>query len=617
MSPRIAIISEHASPAADPGGTDCGGQNVYVAQIARRLARLGYAVDVFCRRDSPLRPELQLWDDGVRIVHVPAGPAQVLPKEELLPYMADFTDVVCQMMRQRAYDLVHANFWMSGLVAAEVKARLGIPFVITLHALGQVRRRYLGSADAFPQQRERIEAAVIAAADRVIAECPQDQDDLIALYAADPARISIVPCGVDASELWPIDRSLARATLGLEFCEPMVLQLGRLVQRKGMDIGIRALRLLREDYGVNARMLIVGGDSVEPDPVRTPEIGRLQAVARHERVLDRVAFVGRRERDALKYYYSAADVFVSTPWYEPFGLTPIEAMACGTPVIGSNVGGIKYTVRDCDTGYLVAPDDPRGVAERLAHLLLQPELRSLFGRNAQAHVQRSFRWETVVDQLTGVYAEVVPSLHGRAPARQVVECELRDAEAVLRRTAAAGGVQVAEAAQQIAACLRSGGSVLTCGNGGSAAQASHFAAEFVGRFKAPRRASLAVLALGTDPAVLTAWSNDCSFDDVFAREVEAYGRSGDVLVVFSTSGKSRNVVRALECARSRGLTCIGFVGEDAADTAPFLDVAIRVPSSDTQRVQEVHAVLVHALCGLVESSLTRVSVMTSAAGASV
>jgi D-inositol-3-phosphate glycosyltransferase len=368
MTKRIAMISEHASPLAILGGVDSGGQNVYVGQLARHLATIGYEVDVFTRRDSPLLPETAEWVNGVRIVHVPAGPAEYVRKEKLLPHMKEFTDFMARFCRRqrRRYALAHANFWMSGLVAADLKQLLGLPFVVTFHALGRIRRLYQREADGFPDERFAIEDRIVTEADHLVAECPQEEEDLIRWYNADPARITIVPGGFDPSELWPISKALARVSLGLTPDEPIILQLGRMVPRKGVDTVIRGFARLRREHGIAARLLVVGGDSNDADAGVTPEIGRLQAIARAEGVADHVVFVGRRGREVLKYYYSAADVFVTTPWYEPFGITPVEAMACGTPVIGSNVGGIKFTVRDGETGYLVAPDDPAAIGERIA-----------------------------------------------------------------------------------------------------------------------------------------------------------------------------------------------------------------------------------------------------------
>src|SRR4051794_24912405 len=359
MSKRVAMISEHASPLGVLGGVDSGGQNVYVGQLARNLAALGYEVDLFTRRDSDRLPEIAEWVSGIRIIHVPAGPPTFVRKEDMLPFMGDFSTYLQQFFRcqREAYDLVHANFWMSGLVATELKRALGVPFVITFHALGRVRRLHQQTADQFPDARFEIEDRIVAEADRILAECPQDEEDLIRLYNADPGRVTIIPCGFDPAELSPISKPLARFALNLAPEERVILQLGRMVPRKGVDTAILGFARLVQQHGVAARLLIVGGESDEPNP-QEPEVGRLQAMACAEGVADRVAFIGRRGRETLKYYYSAADVFVSVPWYEPFGITPVEAMACGTPVVGSNVGGIKYTVRDGETGYLVPPRDP-------------------------------------------------------------------------------------------------------------------------------------------------------------------------------------------------------------------------------------------------------------------
>jgi glycosyltransferase involved in cell wall biosynthesis len=232
MSKRVALISEHASPLCMLGGVDSGGQNVYVGQLARHLARYGYAVDVFTRRDSPDLPDIVAWPGGVRIIHVPAGPANFVPKEEMLPYMADFIEHMSRFCRrqQRPYDLVHANFWMSGLVACELKRALGLPFAITFHALGRVRRLHQGTADRFPDRRFQLEDRIVAEADRILAECPQDEEDLIRLYDADPSKILIVPCGFDPAELQPIGKTLAQSILGIPPAEHVILQLGRAIR---------------------------------------------------------------------------------------------------------------------------------------------------------------------------------------------------------------------------------------------------------------------------------------------------------------------------------------------------------------------------------------------------
>jgi len=620
MTKRIALISEHASPLGILGGTDSGGQNVYVGQVAKHLAAIGYHVDVFTRRDRPDLPEVVLWHNGVRIVHVPAGPSRSIPKEQLLPHMPAFAEFMLKFMgqeRQAAngslkgrhfYDLIHANFWMSALAASHIKQQTGIPFVVTFHALGRVRRSHQGPADNFPDQRFTIEEQIVQATDGIIAECPQDRDDLIELYDADPAKIRIIPCGVDAAELWPIPKAQARATLGLSQTERIVLQLGRMVPRKGVDTVIRGIAALKDQYDLPAHLLIVGGETSEPDPSLTPEIGRLQAIAHELQVADQVTFVGQRGREILKYYYSAADIFVTTPWYEPFGITPLEAMACGTPVIGSNVGGIKFTVKDGETGYLIPPQDPAQLGERLAFLYRNPSILKLFGRQASRHVARQFTWPRVTSAIAALFEEVLAaSLPQPCPpdAQQLVRLEQRFEESILalRQAQRVLGSPILAAARLLSRCFAQGGKVLICGNGGSAADSQHFAAELVGRFRSPHRAGLPVIALTADTALLTAWSNDVGYPDIFARQVQTFAQPGDVLIAMSTSGRSQNLIAAFQAAKARNVDCIALLGGNGGDLLALADLPILVPATDPQRIQEVQLLILHLLCEWVEEDL--------------
>lgn len=413
MMRKIALISDHASPLAQLGSVDAGGQNVYVAQIAAELARRGCRVDVFTRRDAAELPPVVQWRPGVRVVHVPAGPPCYVAKERLLPYMGDFARWMERFCHGESpgYDIMHANFFMSGMVAMRLKRRLGIPFAMTFHALGLVRRRHQGADDGFDDSRFDIEARVMAQADAVVAECEQDGCDMVELYGAKAEKIDCVPCGFDREEFWPEPR--ARERLGLAREEFVVLQLGRMVARKGVDNVIRGIGMLARSHGVRARLLVVGGNSSEPDPVATPELGRLMAVARSQGVSDQVVFTGSRPRDALRQYYSAADVFVTTPWYEPFGITPLEAMACARPVIASAVGGLKSTVVDARTGFLVPANDPQALAQRLAVLAADPALAARMGRAGRRRAVGRYTWRCVVDRLLRVYER---ALHVEAPA---------------------------------------------------------------------------------------------------------------------------------------------------------------------------------------------------------
>jgi phosphoheptose isomerase len=607
---KVALISEHASPLGMLGGVDSGGQNVYVGQLARQLAARGNDVDIFTRRDSARLPELVEWLDGVRIVHVPAGPAEYVRKEELLPYMDQFTREMLRFTRRQrmTYDVIHANFWMSGLVAAEIRRKAGIPFVVTFHALGRVRRMHQREADDFPDERFSIEDRIVNEADFIIAECPQDEEDLVRLYNADPARIRMIPCGYDPAELSPLTKPLARLVLGFDPDERIILHVGRMVPRKGVDNVIRGFALFGRSLDSTSRLVIVGGDRDDPDERISSEVRRLEAIAEDAGMSEQVVFAGTRGRDALKYFYSAADLFITTPWYEPFGITPVEAMACGTPVIGANVGGIKFTVRDGETGYLVPPNDPEALAECIADLYKNPKLMRLFRRQAIRRAADLFTWDRVAGAVAELYEAVVstaqPETYEQVRDLGVVDRHFEEAEEALDRSRRRLRSQVVKAARMITDCFARGGKVMICGNGGSAADSQHLAAELVGRFKAAERPGLPALALTVDSSVLTAWSNDVGFESVFSRQVEALGRRGDLLVVISTSGRSENLVRAVEAARKAGIHTLALLGGAGGDVRRLVDCSLIVPSGDTQHIQEVQLVLMHLLCELTESRLS-------------
>lgn len=420
---RIAFLSEHASPCARLGGQDAGGQNVYVDEVSRHLALRGHRVDVFTRRDDPDLPEVVEWAPGVRVVHLSAGPARFLLKDDLWPYMPAFRDALLDFAARThtRYDVLHGNFWMSGWVAVELRDRLNIPAVQIFHAMGKTKQRYQGAADTSPSDRIAVELDVVRRADAFIAQCPSERTELVDDYDADPGKVEIIPSAVDIETFRPIPREDARRRIGLAADDPVIAYVGRLLPRKDVRNIVRALAALARTHpALPARLLVVGGESVAPDPAVTPELGALQALAAELGVADRITFAGKRQPSELRDYYSAGDVVVTTPWYEPFGLTPLEAMACGRPVIGSAVGGITFTVRDGVTGYLVPPRDPDALAARLADLFTQPALRTRVGVAARARVERNFTWATVSRRTADLYAALLSerqraARHSRQP----------------------------------------------------------------------------------------------------------------------------------------------------------------------------------------------------------
>ncbi len=397
------MISEHASPLASLGGEDSGGQNVYVAELARRLGEMGHQVDVFTRRDSELLPAVVPLAEGVRVVNLPAGPARSVSKDELFPFMGEFRDAFYRFAREEAaaYDLVHANFWMSGWVGCEAKRDLGLPFAQTFHALGEIKRREQGENDPSPPERQAVEQRILDEVDLVLATCPAEVEELTTLYDADPSRLTVVPCGVDHRTFRPVDRDAAREMLGLSD-RPTVVYVGRLVARKGVDTLVEAFALLPRR--LNARLVIVGGE-----PGGSPEAARLAALAEYLDISEKVCFAGSRPQEDLRHYYGAADVAVSVPHYEPFGMTPLEAMACATPVVGARVGGIKTSVANGETGYLVPPRDPEALAERVLRLLSDPALQFRVGRAARRRIEEHYTWEHVATLAADTFSEVAVS----------------------------------------------------------------------------------------------------------------------------------------------------------------------------------------------------------------
>lgn len=406
MKYRIAFISDHASPLAALGSVDSGGQNVYVAELAKQLAARGYSIDIFTRRDNEQQAEIVDWLPEIRVIHITAGPATYIPKEKLLPYMSVFAEEMEAFIlrNQLDYKLLHAHFFMSGCVASVIRKQLNIPYIITFHALGLVRRIHQKEADQFPIERVSIETMLVHDADHIIAECPQDKADLIQHYEAREEDISIIPCGFSSEEFYPVDKTSARRQLQLPVDGKIVLQLGRMVPRKGVDNVIRSLAHMKTGTEP-VYLVIVGGEGDLPEVLNTPELKRLQQVAEEAGVLNQVIFTGKQSRHLLRYYYSAADVFVTTPWYEPFGITPLEAMACGTPVIGSAVGGIKYSVVNGRTGYLVPPRSPIHLGQKLDQLLNNPSLLKSMKQNALIHVKKEFTWEKVARSMHSIYMQ--------------------------------------------------------------------------------------------------------------------------------------------------------------------------------------------------------------------
>jgi glycosyltransferase involved in cell wall biosynthesis len=404
MPMRIAMVSEHASPLAVLGGTDAGGQNVHVLELSSALAAAGHDVTVWTRRDHPELADAVPLRPGVVVRHVGAGPAKPLPKDELIPHLPAFTRVLEAAWATDRPDVVHAHFWMSGMVALAAAAGR-IPVVQTFHALGSVKRRHQGSDDTSPEGRVRAEAAVARQVDRVLATCTDEVFELARL-GAPRRRITVVPCGVDTALFTPEGPVAQRSD------RPRLVVLGRLVRRKGVDEVIDALRRVP-----NAELVIAGGATPPADGARgtdpDPDAERLRSCAARFGVADRVRLVGPVSREDVPALLRSADAVVCVPWYEPFGIVPLEAMACGRPVVASAVGGIQDTVVDQVTGLLVPPRRPDVLAGALRELLGSPTRASAFGIAGRDRVLARYDWVRVAAATEVVYEEVIAARSGR------------------------------------------------------------------------------------------------------------------------------------------------------------------------------------------------------------
>jgi D-inositol-3-phosphate glycosyltransferase len=391
----LAVLSLHTSPLAQPGVGDSGGMNVYVRELVSSLAQAGVASRVYVRRWSDELPPVVAVEPGFQVVHVDAGPVD-LPKEHLPEIVDQFADGVVDHLRTAGpVDALHANYWLSGVAGHAIKHRLEIPLVSTFHTLARVKA---DTGDPEPQRRIDAETAVIGCSDAILANSPTEADQLRHLYGADPARIEVVPPGVDHAFFSPGHRRGARRALGLGD-HPVLLFVGRVQPLKGLDVAVCALAQLRDRSAV---LVAVGGPS---GPQGQAELARVQQLAADLGVADRVRFVDPQPHHLLSTYYRAADVTVVPSRSESFGLVALESAACGTPVVAAAVGGLRTLVDDGVTGFLVDQRDPTAFAAHVETLLSDAPLAEAMSDAAAASARR-YTWATTAARLRRLYADL-------------------------------------------------------------------------------------------------------------------------------------------------------------------------------------------------------------------
>jgi D-inositol-3-phosphate glycosyltransferase len=402
---RIALISVHGDPAIEIGKEEAGGQNVYVRNVGEALARLGWQVDMYTRRISAAQEEIVQHMPNCRTIRFSAGALEFVPRDDLFGYLPEFVEKFLKFKQENnlEYEVVHTNYWLSSWVGMQLKNKIGCKQVHTYHSLGAVKYATIDKIPTIAEKRLDVERELLETAERVVATSPQEKAHMRQLVST-KGYVDIIPCGTDIHRFGSVDRETARAALGIEKDAKLVLYVGRFDPRKGIETLVRALRESKF-YGNEKLKVIIGGGSV-PGQSDGIERERIEGIVDELGLRSCTTFAGLLSQDILPTYYAAADVCVVPSHYEPFGLVAIEAMASGTPVVASDVGGLQFTVVPGETGLLAPAQDVAGFASAIDRILINPEWRAKLGEAAKIRVQKKFSWDGVANQLSELYIEL-------------------------------------------------------------------------------------------------------------------------------------------------------------------------------------------------------------------
>jgi D-inositol-3-phosphate glycosyltransferase len=414
---NIAIISYHTCPLATLGGKDTGGMNVYVRDLTRYLGQFGIHADVFTRsQDEHVPHVLHDLGCGNRVVHIPAGPENLLPKKELEGYIDSFVDNILDFAEKKQihYDLLFSHYWLSGLAALKLKKAWNIPVIHMFHTLALLKNKIARSEkDIEGEYRIEGEKKVLSEIDKLIVATTDEKDNLQTLYSTPPDIIEIIPPGVDTNHFYPIPVDEAKEFIGIPENEKMILFVGRIEPLKGVDTLIKAISQLQQ-ADILSRcphyLYIIGGDADSGQNKMNEEMQRLQDLQAKLGVGDLVIFLGKRNQDSLQYYYSAAEMLVMPSHYESFGMVALESMACGTPVIATQVGGLQHLVLDQETGFTIPNDNPDALEEKITVLICKPELREKMSQSSASYAQ-SFSWNTITNNLIEIFEKTIKDFH--------------------------------------------------------------------------------------------------------------------------------------------------------------------------------------------------------------
>ncbi|MBD2579807.1 glycosyltransferase [Oscillatoria sp. FACHB-1406] len=403
---NIALISVHGDPAVEIGKEEAGGQNVYVRKVGEALARLGWTVNLFTRATDSAQPKIIEHCPGCRTIRLVAGQEKFIPRDNIFGYAGEFVEnlLAFEKENQIEHQLFHTNYWISGWVGLQLKQQLSRPMVHTYHSLGAVKYRSIQKIPAIANTRLQVEKDCLEQSNRTIATSPQELNHMRA-YVSKLGNIEIIPCGTDIEHFQALERVVAREKLGIATDAKVAFYIGRFDERKGIETLVRAIgrSQFRDDPHLS---LIIGGGS-RPGHSDGEERERIEAIVEELELDEIVSFPGRISDEDLPLYYAAADVCVVPSHYEPFGLVAIEAMASGTPVVASDVGGLQFTVASEQTGLLVPPKDDAAFAAAIDRILGNPEWRDRLGSQARKRVEEKFSWDGVAEQLSALYLQIL------------------------------------------------------------------------------------------------------------------------------------------------------------------------------------------------------------------
>ena len=399
---KVALISVHGDPAIDIGKEEAGGQNVYVRQVGEALSRQGWQVDMFTRCSDASQEKIVEHNANCRTIRLTAGPEEFVARQKIFNYLPEFVEAFFDYQHQQKtiYPIIHTNYWLSAWVGMAIKQRQSVQHLHTYHSLGAVKYRSINTIPLIAKTRLRVEKECLETADMIIATSPQEQEHMRSLVST-KGNIMVIPCGTNIDCFGSVDREAGRAKIGVDSDTKLVMYAGRFDERKGIETLVRAFARDEVKSHQNAKLMIVGGSTPgEKDGIERNRIGE---IVEELDIADRTEFTGRVKHEDLAYYYAAADVCVVPSHYEPFGLVAIEAMASRTPVIASNVGGLKFSVADYKTGLLVPPKDEVAFAKAIDSTLADNEWRKELGENARKRVEAKFSWNGVAAQLDRQY----------------------------------------------------------------------------------------------------------------------------------------------------------------------------------------------------------------------